>query len=298
MTMRLGFRYEAQTNIGDWHDLAPRAGIAWALAPKTVARAGFGIFYDRFGLANTMTALRRNGIRQQQYILTNPDFFLSPPSVSSLAGFQSMQVREQVSPTLVAPTFYQSMISIERQLPRNTTMAVTFANSHGLHVLRSRDVNAPLPGTYDPAVPGSGVYPLGPVGAVFLMESSGLYNQRQLIVNVNSRANKNFSLTGVVQPEPCHEQYGWSRYISSESIQHCGGIRAGVNRCPSPHEPRWIDQHEVERIVQSARKRGVRAAIRYHRRPGYLRNDIVQWKARNCSGSEQAWCHSDCLRPA
>ena len=28
------------------------------------------------------------------------------------------------------------------------------------------------------------------------MESSGLYNQRQLIVNVNSRANKNFSLTG------------------------------------------------------------------------------------------------------
>ena len=31
---------------------------------------------------------------------------------------------------------------------------------------------------------------------VFLMESSGLYNQRQLIVNVNSRANKNVSLTG------------------------------------------------------------------------------------------------------
>src|SRR6266478_3126635 len=105
LTMSLGFRYEAQTNIGDRHDLAPRAGIAWALAPKTVARAGFGIFYDRFGLPNTMTALRRNGIRQQQYILTNPDFFPSPPSVSSLAGFQSMQVREQVSPTLVAPRF-------------------------------------------------------------------------------------------------------------------------------------------------------------------------------------------------
>src|SRR5207244_9938957 len=196
LTMSLGFRYEAQTNIGDRHDLAPRAGIAWALAPKTVARAGFGIFYDRFGLPNTMTALRRNGIRQQQYILTNPDFFPSPPSVSSLVGSQSMQVREQVSPDLVAPAFYQSMISIERQLPRNTTMAVTFANSHGLHVLRSRDVNAPLPGTYGRAVPGSGVYPLGPVGAVFLMESSGLYNQRQLFVNVNSRANKNISLTG------------------------------------------------------------------------------------------------------
>src|SRR2546427_8948708 len=87
------------------------------------------------------------------------------------------------------------MISLERQLPRNTPLAVTFANAHGLHMLRSQDVNAPLTGTYDPAVPGSGVYPLGPDGAVFLMESSGLYNQRQLIVNVNSRANKYFSLT-------------------------------------------------------------------------------------------------------
>ena len=64
LTMSLGFRYEAQTNINDRHDLAPRVGVAWALTPKTVVRSGFGMFYDRFALANTMTALRRNGIRQ------------------------------------------------------------------------------------------------------------------------------------------------------------------------------------------------------------------------------------------
>ncbi len=196
LTMSLGFRYETQTNIRDRRDFSPRLGIAWALAPKTVARAGFGIFYDRFGLANTMTALRRNGVRQQQYIVTNPQFFPSLPELSSLVGFQSIQVREQVSPNLVAPALYHWMISLERQLPRNTTIAVTFLNSHYLHMLRSRDINAPFPGSYDPAAPGSGVYPLGPVGAVFLMESSGLYKQRQLIVNVNSRANKNVSLTG------------------------------------------------------------------------------------------------------
>jgi hypothetical protein len=187
VTLSLGFRYEAQTNINDRHNLAPRIGVAWALAPKTVVRSGFGIFYDRFALANTMTALRRNGIRQQQYIISNPDFFPSIPSVSSLAAFQSSQVLEEVSTALVAPRFYQSMISLERQLPRNTTLAVTLAQSHGLHVLRSRAVNAP-------------------VGTVFLMESSGLYNQRQLIVNVNSRANKNVSLTG---------SYAWNHAMSN-----------------------------------------------------------------------------------
>src|SRR5207249_8960527 len=85
---------------------------------------------------------------------------------------------------------------IERQLPRNPTIAVTFGNAHYLHMFRSRDINAPLPGTYNPVVPGSGVYPFGPAGALFLMESSGLYNQHQLIVNLNSRANKHVSLTG------------------------------------------------------------------------------------------------------
>jgi hypothetical protein len=196
LTLSLGFRYEAQTNIHDPHDFAPRIGIAWAVRPKTVIRAGAGIFYDRFSLGNTMTALRQNGIRQQQYAITNPDFFPSIPSIASLAGFQTGQIRQQVSPTLVAPRFYQSAFAIERQLPWNTTLAVTYTTSHGLHMLRSRDINAPLPGTYDPAVAGSGVFPLGPVGSVFLMESSGLYNQNQLSVNVNSRANKYVSLTG------------------------------------------------------------------------------------------------------
>jgi hypothetical protein len=90
----------------------------------------------------------------------------------------------------------QSAISVERQLPFNTTVAVTYANSHGLHLLRSRDINAPLPGTFNPLAPGSGVFPLGGPGSVFLMESAGLYNQRQLITNVNARINPNISLSG------------------------------------------------------------------------------------------------------
>jgi hypothetical protein len=81
-------------------------------------------------------------------------------------------------------------------LPRNTTLAVTYTNSHGLHELRSEEINAPLPGTYDAAVPNSGVYPLGHPGAVELMESSGLYNQNQLISNVNAKLNSGFSLFG------------------------------------------------------------------------------------------------------
>ena len=180
LTLSLGLRYEAQSNIHDAHDLSPRLTVAWApgsvrnnARPKTVLRAGVGIFYDRFSLSNTLAALRYNGIVQQQYVITNPEFFPTIPSISSLAGFQTTQTIQQVSPTLRAPYVIQSAISFERQLPFNSTIAITYANAHGLHLLRSE------------------VKP----GPVFVMESSGLYNQNQLIAYVNSRLNKDVSLS-------------------------------------------------------------------------------------------------------
>jgi hypothetical protein len=195
LTLSLGLRFETQTNIHDWRDFAPRIGIAWAPgtrsgkgAPKTVIRAGFGIFYDRFGLANTITAQRYDGIVQQQYVISNPDFFPLIPRVASVGGIGSASTIEKVSSRLRAPYTMQSALSIERQLPFNTTIAVTYANSHGLHQLRSTDINAPLPGT--------GLFPFRTSSPIFLMESSGLYNQNQLITNVNSRVNKTVSLFG------------------------------------------------------------------------------------------------------
>jgi hypothetical protein len=203
LTLNLGLRYEAQTNIHDWRDFAPRIGVAWApgtssgkLRPKSVIRAGFGMFYDRFSLANTLTAERYNGVLQQQFIVANPDFFPTVPAISSLPGPVPASTIQEISSTLRAPYLMQSAVSFEREVPLNTTIAITYANSHGLHQLRSEDTNAPLPGTYIPGIADSGVFPLGRPGQVLLMESSGLYNQNQMIVNVNSKVNNNISLTG------------------------------------------------------------------------------------------------------
>lgn len=202
LTLNLGMRYETQSNIHDWRDLAPRFALAWAPGAtaktrqlKTVMRAGFGIFYDRFALANTLTALRYNGVVQQQYVVSNPDFFPTIPSILLLTAFQMSQTVQRISPTVRAPYIMQSAVSVERQLPHNTTLAITYANAHGLHLLRSQDINAPLPGTFNPLVPGSGVFPPGNAGPVFQVESSGLYNQNQLIAFLNSRYNKQLSFS-------------------------------------------------------------------------------------------------------
>src|SRR6266699_2595913 len=58
LTLSVGLRYETQNNIGDRRDFSPRFTVAGAPGsaknprPKTVVRAGLGVFYDRFSLSN------------------------------------------------------------------------------------------------------------------------------------------------------------------------------------------------------------------------------------------------------
>jgi hypothetical protein len=204
ITVSLGVRYEIQTNIHDHSDFAPRLGFAWAIGArpnrpsKTILRGGFGMFYDRFALGNTLTADRFNGLLQQQYVVSNPDFYPVVPAIAALAANQSPQTIQEVSRQMRAPYLMQPLLSLERQLPRNTTLAVTYTNSHAVHILRSEDINAPLPGTR--------VYPYGSPKGIFEMTSSGIYNQNQVIANVNSKVNGLVSLFG---------SYVWNRSMSN-----------------------------------------------------------------------------------
>ncbi len=144
VTLDFGFRYETQSYVHDWRDFAPRIAISWAPAggasssrAKTVLRAGFGIFYRRFPLSDIITAERYNGIVQQQYVVSNPDFFPNIPSTSSIAalGYQSNQV---VSPRLRAPYLLQSALTLERQVGASTAVAITYTNSHGVRFVPIR----------------------------------------------------------------------------------------------------------------------------------------------------------------
>ena len=192
-TLSLGLRYENQTNISDMADFAPRIGFAWAIGggknrvAKTVIRGGAGFFYDRVGTTPTMAALRYNGLTQQSYQVRNPDFYPIIPTLATLAADLRPAATTKLYSGLVAPRIGQTGLSIERQLPKNTSATVTWAFSRGMHYLITRNINAPLP---------DGNYPLGNVNPLTLYESAGLFTQNQLIVNVNSRLNKRVSLFG------------------------------------------------------------------------------------------------------
>lgn len=192
-TLSYGLRYETQTNVHDWRDFSPRLSIAWGLdggknkQAKTVLRTGFGIFYDRVDDSLTLSALRFNGITQQQYIVTNPDFYPSVPDASSLAGSAVPQALRRLDSTLRAPYIAQAAIGIDRQLPHNTTVSLNYIFSRGLHMLRTRNINAPL---------ADGSLPYGNVGDLYMYESTGMMRQSQLVANFRTSFNRRVNLFG------------------------------------------------------------------------------------------------------
>jgi hypothetical protein len=200
LTLSYGVRFETQNAIQDHGDFAPRVGIAWGIgrnknAAKTVLRAGYGIFYDRFGIQQILNTERFDGTTQQQLIVKNPCFYLPGafPSETALenelSGCSGASITQntvyQMSPRLRAPYTMQAAASLERQLWKNATGALTYINSRGDHQLVEINANAPYIPTYNPAL-----------GNIYQYDTEGIFKQNQLIANIQWRAGSRFSLFG------------------------------------------------------------------------------------------------------
>jgi Carboxypeptidase regulatory-like domain len=206
LLLSFGMRYENQNNIASNFNFAPRLAFAWApitgskRQQNTVVRGGFGVFYDRLAEALTLQAHRFDGFTEQQFLLSNPDIVVPDPANTSCSGLPSLQtlaalsapqVTIRIAPDLRAPYTTQSAIGVERKLPFGTTVSVMFMNARALHLLRSRNINAPLPGTFVAGAPNSGVRPFGDAGNIYQYESSGRLNQNQLVITATTRLSHN-----------------------------------------------------------------------------------------------------------
>jgi hypothetical protein len=213
-TLSYGLRYEGQTNIGSKFNFAPRLAFAWspgaansAKPPKMVIRGGGGVFYNRFGEGNTLNANRFNGVNQQQFFVSeiplynaNGQYvapipppagapsspldtfdFTQSPALNSLLN-AGRQITWRVADDLQAPVVYLGGTQVERQLPKRFTLFAGLFLIRIQHVIRARDINAPLPGTL--------TRPFGNVGEIYQYESSGRFNQNQLFIGFNNRFSR------------------------------------------------------------------------------------------------------------
>jgi hypothetical protein len=115
------------------------------------------------------------------------DTFPLLPPTSSLTA--SQQITWRVADDLQAPVVYLAGTQVERQLPKRFTLFAGVFLVRIQHVIRARDVNAPLAGSITAANP-SGTRPFGNVGEIYQYESSGKFNQNQLFIGFNNRFSR------------------------------------------------------------------------------------------------------------
>lgn len=194
VTLSYGLRFETQTDIHDHADFAPRASVSWAVPggknkpPRAVLRAGYGWFFQRFESTNVLQARRQNGTLQTATVINAPDFYPNVCSSNAAActGAQaSSPTIFQISPSLHAPVVMVGGVSADKPLGKIGSLSLTYAYSRGVHLLLTRNINAPLPGTYNPADPTSGVRPLGTDENVYQYDSEGSSLRNRLGVNAN-----------------------------------------------------------------------------------------------------------------
>lgn len=192
ITLSLGLRFETEDGIHDHDDWAPRLGFAWGVGgrsapPKVVIRGGTGIFYDRFQESQILQAERLNGEIQTEYVINNPTCFPIATNCS-LSAATSTSTIYQISPTLHSPYTLQSAVSVERQINKSATAAVTYLNSRGFDQLLSINANAPDPATLMRPNPNA--------GNIYQYVSEGNFKQNQLIANTNIKVGSKVQLFG------------------------------------------------------------------------------------------------------
>ncbi len=133
-----------------------------------------------------------------QYLIYNPTFYPAIPALSTLNLGQNTIYK--VDPNLRADYSMQGALSVERQLPKNTTVAVTYSFNRTVHMAQTVPINAPIPGTFNSSLPLSatnGVFPYGyTAGTMFEDESGGYMRQELLSFNFNTRFSSKVSLFG------------------------------------------------------------------------------------------------------
>ena len=141
--LTLGLRYGWQSNLDDLNNFAPR--LAFTFAPgdrKTVLRGGAGMFYERLHEEVVQHALLFGGIRE--LVISNPSF--PDPFVTSGAS-QTPPSIVRIAPDIESPYLTQASLGLERKLSAGIQLTIDLLTLRGKHLLRSRNINAPLPVT-------------------------------------------------------------------------------------------------------------------------------------------------------
>jgi hypothetical protein len=175
----------------------PRLGVAYQIDPKTVFRAGGGEFATRMGLLDNIFP---GGNPPFQPFVT---VAAATGNFNSLVDNPGLALNSSVAPPLTvttlnqklkAPTRWNWNLTVQRELPLNSTLSIAYVGGRGLNNWRVFDINQPVAGALQ-ANPGKNVNYLRPYrgfAAIQQEQSNGSAKYNALQVAWNRRFTNGF----------------------------------------------------------------------------------------------------------
>jgi Carboxypeptidase regulatory-like domain/TonB dependent receptor len=180
LTLSFGLRNEFQTHLQDKLNFAPRFGMAWQPDKKSTLRVGAGVFFTGLDDSLTSDTIRLDGLHQQQFTIINPNFFPDIPDVLIAGTSARLPTIRIKSEGLNDPYSIISTVSYERQLPWKLMGSIGYRWTRGVHLLRSRNINAPE------LIDGQFVTPSPSEGPILQYESTGLSTRNEMNLNIRT----------------------------------------------------------------------------------------------------------------
>ncbi len=195
-TVSYGLRFETQNRIQNKTNFAPRVALSYGIGgkqPKTVLRAGYGIFYNRYTYDLLLNVNRYNldQTGQLQSIQSNPNG--TPPDSSGTEESIPLPTFYRTQPGLNAPANIETGTGIEHQVNKSVSVSATYLYSRGIHQLLSRNIDAPLP---DGTRPALGLCPAGKPCNIYEYDSLAVFKENQIFLNLNVRYGQKLTFTG------------------------------------------------------------------------------------------------------
>lgn len=205
---RLFRGYDSGYSQTDWKDIQPRVGVAYAVRPSTVLRAGVGRYVQRLGISD------------QVHLGGNPPF---QPSATVTAGSvdnpggvgtNSLPISITSQPYKFSnPEAWGWNAAVEQEIPSFATFTLSYVGRRGLHLQYLENLNQLQPGTVQ-ANPGvtapDALRPYRGFSEILQITNGGRSIYHSMQVGLKRRLNRGF-LFGVA--------YTWSKSMDFGSDQ-------------------------------------------------------------------------------
>ncbi len=263
-TLDMGLRYDFEHLPAgmnqDVNDFSPRFGLAYSPRKRWVLRAGYGIYFDRYILANLNRAIEKDGIRAFDQVAEGNDAVqIFRSSVVGMMGIPVPAIAPsvfRVDPHLATSYSQQASFAAEYLLASDITVNARYLYVRGTKLSRTRNINLTHPvlltvqnadslGIPNPTLQQIGRPVFGPArsdpqfDSIFQLENSAHSTYQGFTLSINRRLSDELEFS--------------ASYTLSKTLDDASDFNE------QPQDPRHIGaewalsrQHQQQRLVFNA----------------------------------------------